>query len=340
MPVVLSYDDPALVATLASQAGQYARGRDQFRQSQQALAQSQGMLDHQAAAAQHEYEFGQELRLQQQHADLEQQAFNQQQQTPWEESSANGATIYHAGGAPAGYGQGGGGGHSNRAPGYMHPVQGQLMHYVDQMEQGGHLDPAEAIRYRAIITAGGNPFEKPTLNEEIRKGTASKGGLTPYQSAQLGLSEERIKLDGERQKYSAKKNAITTELQGLREGLKGQGSYMLSPEDRKKKQDRIDELTGSLIDLGDAPDDNAGSTVHKFLQGVIGGAGGQQQQPQAGGANAAGSTVVHGAKPVSRSMIRQAIAFYMKGGRSPQAAAELAKDSARRHGFDPDNVTD
>ena len=43
MPVVLSYDDPALVATLASQAGQYARSQDQFDQANRAAQLSSAM---------------------------------------------------------------------------------------------------------------------------------------------------------------------------------------------------------------------------------------------------------------------------------------------------------
>ena len=140
MPVVLSYDDPALVATLASQAGQYARSQDQLDQANRAAQLSSALT-----------------------ADANQQvlSFNQQfyNQRNTEQELAIKAMEAAGGGGVRQQGQGG----------YLHPQQQNLMGYVDQLEQGRHIGADEAIRYRAMVAAGENPFGQPTLNEEVRK---------------------------------------------------------------------------------------------------------------------------------------------------------------------------
>jgi hypothetical protein len=198
MPAILKFDDPALVATLASQASQYAVDQGNFRNAMQSRDQA---LQEQEYADRRDRNAALANSLAGRQDQQQQQYPQQRPQFGGTEILPNGAQIHHPAGdgnyganAPGGYGgqvaggsRGGAGkfGAILAGGGYVSPLQRQMGSTVDQMEQAGQLDPAEAARWRMIVLAGGNPFEKATNNETIR--TQHKSDLlTRYQEQMLG----------------------------------------------------------------------------------------------------------------------------------------------------------
>jgi hypothetical protein len=231
VPQILSTNDPALVATLASQASGYRVWHDQ---------QELGLQASQLAGNQN---------FEQQRLALERQRLAQsftgqggqpqQPQSPGgSEILPNGATIYHpagdgfypqqqaAGGRGGGNYGGGGGEYSlggvGQVPGlYLSPLQKQHNGIIDQMEQAGQLGPAEAMRWRALVAAGHNPFTEQTTSEQsdlLKQRQALRQDpktTTAYQEQELSdrLSKENDQLD--KDSYDRQRHALNDQLESV-----------------------------------------------------------------------------------------------------------------------------
>lgn len=240
MPTVLRFDDPALVATLAGQAGRYAVNDDQRRE---ALAVA-GIVSQNLASR----------------ATMPPPAQPSAPSAPptpaWTEVLPNGemgapgARIYHpAGGNPPGDG----GGHfPNTAAGgvlsgggYVHPNQAILLQTADQMGQEGMLSPEEHLRYRALILTGQNPFTQPTESQRQR---LRQEQFSDQDKANLG-----IKLQQETDRQGDR--AFQQKLSVLRERLdvKTRLLQTATGDDRKRLQSQINTLEEELANLASAP---------------------------------------------------------------------------------------
>ncbi|HWP41180.1 MAG TPA: hypothetical protein VNL70_09660, partial [Tepidisphaeraceae bacterium] len=253
MPIVLSYDDPALVATLATGAARYAQNQDQLD-----LALRYASLNRGGGATRYNFpsdwhDIGSADRAPQgqpadqmvavQKTDALGRIFNS-----WKPASVVAAEAS-----------------SGKAQGYMLPQQRKLMEYVDQMEAGGHIGPDEAIRMRARITTGDNPFTDPTVNEQIRTRASQKGELTPYQQASIALQAERLANSEEQTRYRQKRDGI---LQQIRQQKDIEKDFARSLDERNKAKEKISQLTDELLSLGNEPPPESGSGVIDWLQRV------------------------------------------------------------------------
>src|SRR6478609_2852292 len=189
MPSVLSFDDPAIVATLGHQASQF-----QVQQADRQYGLQLGQQQLQAAQIAAESRYRQQQLANSFTPPPQQAAAPQQPTSPGgTEITPSGATIYH----PAGDGfwpqqQPAAGGHGSFAGqvslaggGYITPLQRHMGDTIDQMEQAGQLQPAEAARWRMQVLAGQNPFEQPTVAEQLQT-KHKEDVLTQYQQLQLG----------------------------------------------------------------------------------------------------------------------------------------------------------
>ncbi|WP_428936921.1 hypothetical protein [Fontivita pretiosa] len=281
MPIVLSYDDPALVATLASGAARYAQNQDQLD-----LALRYASLNRGGSTR---YNFPPDW-----HdigsADRAPQGQPADQMVAVQETDALGRIFntWKPASVVATEAK------SGNAQGYMLPQQRRLMEYVDQMEAGGHVGPDEAIRMRARITTGENPFADPTVNEQIRTRASQKGELTPYQQASIALQAERLANSEEQTRYRQKRDGI---LQQIRQQKDIEKDFTRSLDERNKAKEKISQLTDELLSLGNEPAPESGSGVIDWLQRVATG-----QSPPSDGA---GSTSVQPAqqqRPQSRAV--------------------------------------
>jgi carbon monoxide dehydrogenase subunit G len=264
MPTVMRFDDPMLVAQLGSQASQYAVNQDQQRQ---ALAVQQ-----QAAANAHAQG---ELELRQRQQKLAEDLAHPQQQMitlPGIEQHGQSGTTYNPDvqipvsamggyaqaaqaldGVPdgrSGFGRGGAG------MGYVHPQQKMMIAQVDQMEAAGHLQPAEAARWRMIIQTGGNPFTEKTASEVISEKGRSDA-LTAYQQAQVA---SRDRTAGDKEAAEAKKEQRQTILDQVKIWNDVLKSAAGDPDLTNEAKTQIKQLTDQLTGKAKAPPQAAPAT--------------------------------------------------------------------------------
>ncbi len=250
MPIVMSYDDPALVATLAAQAGSYAQNDRDFARAM-ALGRNTTTAVHLDGFNDNPDTWGQPRRNSQQ----AQEQSNAQGIVQTTDTTPGGATIY--GTAPIGiaggqfeYAQGSHGstshGQYEGGNGYMFPQQRKMHAYVDQLAQGNHIGPDEAIRMHALIDSGQNPFEKQTVNEIIRSRAAQNDGLTPYQQAQIDMAKNRLGDSEANQKFRIQSAPL---IQQRRQLVIDAADLTKSADERNAAKTRLSEIDSRLADL-------------------------------------------------------------------------------------------
>jgi hypothetical protein len=320
MPVVLRYDDPALVATLGSQASRYATNRDQMQQSLEAqqLAQ-QGLNTRMAAADQHSQQLNDQV---QGYAGGQVGGGYTEQLAPQASTPAMidtngalvggqgggpGATIYHPAGESPPMGGGRGGSSAVLAGGgYLNPQQQQLMGYVQQMEQQGALRPEEAIRYRAQIVGGKNPFEDQTVNEQLALRAASHttdNQLTPYEQARLDMDNKRMTVSQQQAETRGKAKILHDQISNLQKRL---ASPMLLGDDAGQKalQGQLDDLNQQMLDLVSGGSDTSSAPA----------------PAAAAGGSAAGSTSITNVPPVGQADVLYLVKKYGSAAKARAAA--------------------
>ncbi|HWE97600.1 MAG TPA: hypothetical protein VG269_26830 [Tepidisphaeraceae bacterium] len=290
----MSFDDPALVATLAANVGNF-RANEIHGQDQLALQQ--------ALARQHP-------------APQPQMQPEQPPAAPtpgWTETLPTGATIFHPPGDPMpqqqagapsqqampgqgalarGRGQPAGGG-------YVTPVQRMMMARIQQMEDGGLLQPAEAQRWHGIVESGGNPFDKPTIGEQTSvkgAGKADPTELTNKQSTDEQLRGSKEQGDLEKQQYERQRQSIHDQVQALEAKARATDR----PSDKKAILDKIDGLVQQLGDLpnkysGKVTPDSVGQIIHDALWGKHG--KGATDTPAPAPVRLEGNTITNAAPP-------------------------------------------
>lgn len=375
----MSFDSPSLVASLAGNVGQYKAGEIQ---NQQNLDWSRYNLAAQGQAFQQD--------LANRRFAAEQAAAQQQPAAPqlvptsaWTETDPNGATIYHPAGeqqlpaqmaaqvdashAPAAagpaqqrqYGVKGGGGN------YVTPQQRAAMSRVDQMEQAGYLQPAEAQRWRGIIEGGGNPFDKPTLGEQ--ESVKGAGKSDPNQlnanestNAQLRGQQEQAAL--EKQQYERQRQSLLDQATVIEKRL---SDVTVTGDARKQLITQLDQIRQQLGGLpgsfkGTATPDSIG----KIIKDAIWGAKGKSADADGPAVRLEGNTITNAPPPgsgpapspgtVTDSVPDKANGYAGAGGSSgakPVTPAVMqrfltlaggdvvtAKKLALKAGFDPSNI--
>lgn len=164
MPIVVSYDDPSLVARLGDEASGY-----------QAAVQTQQMANQALAQRQNEQLRQQGLDQQQQQFDANQALAARQQDRADQQQQMQAAAILQK---------------QQQAD----TAQKASLGYVDSMQQNGTIDQPTADRMRGDLTSGGNPFKELPFNQQMELKTATKTAtdqLTPYQQANLAMKQQQ-----------------------------------------------------------------------------------------------------------------------------------------------------
>jgi hypothetical protein len=336
MPTVEAFDSPALIATLAGNAGAFATNQVEQRNAMQLVQQ-----------------------VQQQRAQQEQQALQAQQiqnaqngdptyaarLNAWQsDPTHNGGTEYlptggqngsPGGFVPAGtpYGGGGGGrGGYNNAYAHLPQSHQAIIGTIQQMQQAGQLTPEEAARWTGIAAAGGNPLENKTEAEVIREKKAGQSdGLNDYQRSSLGMRVQGASTRMDDQLYERKRNGLKDQLESLNKRLQN----ATSSDDRSAISGKIADLEGKLAGLADdaenhtpagatpAPSggmsDTASRAVMSYVADLLGG-----KKPGAAdkGTGGAAAPSIRQLKPLDPDTIDSYIA---KAGGDPALAKRLAR---------------
>lgn len=353
----MSFDNPSLVGTLASNVGAF---RAQEVGSDQALNWAR---------------FNQNADAQQQQLNLQRQRMIQPQPAPaapppptpaWTEVDPQGTTIYHPqgeampanmqGGAAQGMGAQNPRNNSavNQYGAYSTPQQRTWLAQIDQMEQGGQLQSTEAARWRMMVQAGKDPFSNKTIGEEesLRgAGKADPNSLNQKQSAdeQLRGSEQTAKL--EEQEYQRQRQAIHDQIGVLQHRAT---DPLTSSADRQKANAAIDGLMQSLKDLaGSGKRSVTPDTIKQIIDHALGGgasSGASKRGDDTPPVQLQGKTITNvgttpaksaalapdvdetkAKQPVTRAVMQK---FLQLAGNDPQKAKALAAQA----GFDPNTI--
>lgn len=284
MPIVVSYDDPALIGTLAAGAGRFAQNRIQQDQALREQAQSDAQSARMASINAQMQSAQMQADNQARQIDLQQQALTHQmaqgdRQQDWIEQAAPrhytaaGPTPF-SGSGPLAFSQHGGPQQSNArhkvgqsgANGYLPLAEQQRRRSahetLDQLEQSGQVTAEQIHIARGMIESGGDPL--PALMKET-------GQLDPYKTLKSAQEMDRYtrSIDKEelsRRERHAKDDVDETgdeirRLEHRREQLERQMGKELQTaylEDdqariRQKFQTQIERIDKQLGDDSDAP---------------------------------------------------------------------------------------
>lgn len=347
MPIVISYDDPALVAQLAGSAGQFATSQQQQQMAlqQQAAAQQAAahrmrmrMLSEQLAAMQAE-----------QQARLNRPA---PQPIPVSGQTAGGATI-HGWATPDGGLHGVGLGDPERlAAASQQQMRRQtitdqqrpLLDQIDRMLQGGQITEEQAGRWTGTVLAGGNPFTEPTAREQatgadakmelerfrqenLNRRKAIDVEIAQIRSARTGGALDRTTFERGKLLHSRRVQSIDQELKLVME----QRASILSPDSAAKQ--KLD----SEIERLRRERSKAEREYQEFLEEGYRAAQQEAQQARSSDQSDAGATQQSRGKPVPMSVARRARETVERHypNLSPERKRALFEDILRRAGFDP-----
>jgi hypothetical protein len=260
---------------------------------------------------------------------------------------------------PGASGFGRGGGRARQMAGaYVTPVQRSMMSRVQQMEDAGLLQPAEAQRWHGIIESGGNPFDKPTIGEQTSvkgAGKADPSELTNKQSTDEQLRGSKEQSDLEAKQYDRQRQSLHDQIQALEAKARATDK----PSDKKAILGQIDGLVQQLGELpnkysGKVTPDSIGQIIHDALWGKHG--KGATDTPAAP-VRREGNTITNEAAPASPtqrspSMLPVGVdAGNVKGAAKPITRADMqrfltlaggdpqvAKQLAAKGGFDPNQI--
>lgn len=196
--------------------------------------------------------------------------------------------------------------------------QQQGLAQLDNMHRNGQLDDFEYARRKGILLSGGDAFSEPTAAEKQHERMQQSAIETMHQQNQDKSAGDRERAARQKEDRADARQSILDQVKIKEARLK---DPLLDDASRKMLHTDIDNLGRQL------------EAVNKPAAGGQGdGQGGQGGQKL---------------KPLPRSLLQQAVQnalhFAPAHGVDPnnvQAILHAAKDLARQHGYDPEQITD
>jgi len=131
---------------------------------------------------------------------------------------------------------------------YAHaPLDAQVQHgRVDDMQQNGYLNAAEAARWHGLIESGGNPFNQKTTAEE-EAAAHLRSQISPWQQAQLDRQSRYEEERETRESYLAQKEAIKELIDDKRK----RAEKLHDPDERDRLTKEIEQHEKDLRELAE-----------------------------------------------------------------------------------------